>query len=399
MTLKHRLDQLRGQGGGRAAAPSAPGTLAERLRRSARRRAQARSTDPRRPSDQALAVRLEGEVLDAGVIVMERALPLDHWHGERPLAALQDAHARLPEVAGVELEGLVFMDTETTGLAGGSGTVAFLLGLARVQGQEFRVRQYLLSTFGGESAMLCDAARWLGGAAALVSFNGKTFDAPLLHTRCRMTGNPDPFQDLRHLDLLHPVRRAFSASWSDCRLVTAEEELLQFFRSNDLPGSEAPEAWFEWIHYGHAERLPAVARHNHWDLVSLAALLPLLGDVYAHPGEWGADVRSVARALLKRGQYRQARVLLEDHESKLDERGLLDLAWLYRREECWDEARVIWETLAEQDNADAQEWLAKYYEHQAKDYRRALVYAAKLPDLGPHLQRRRRLEDRLGQAG
>lgn len=398
MTLKTKLDRLRAQRGQDILIDPVSPDIAERMRRM-RPRKQPRRLPVNAISDELLAVRVHGRVEAPGLIVIDRRLDLDACHGGFVLRELFATEAVLPEVEHHALHELVFMDTETTGLAGGSGTLVFLLGLARIEGHALEVRQYLLTAFAGEAAMLESAAKWLQGARAMVTFNGKSFDAPLLTSRARLAGVEDAFGALDHIDLLHTTRRAFGSRWDDCRLATVEKELLQFTRLDDLPGSEAPEAWFEWVHTGRFERLPGVAEHNYWDLVSLAALLPLLGEVHRDPRMWDADVHAFARAHIKHNRHDRARNLLEDCRDVLTEKALLELAWLYRREDDWESARDIWEPLAEQGSHEAREWLAKYYEHVAKDIRQALDHASVLPDQACHAQRRKRLEDRLAKAG
>ena len=168
---------------------------------------------------------------------------------------------------------LHFFDTETTGLAGGTGTRAFMLGLGAWHEGVFRVRQLTLTTLGGESAMLELFASWLAPDAVLVSYNGRSYDAPLLATRYRLARRRSPLPGLPHLDLLYPTRRRYRGVWENCRLATIERELLGIVRDDDLPGSEAPRAWREWLAGGSARDLRRVGEHNRQDLVSLAQLL------------------------------------------------------------------------------------------------------------------------------
>ena len=167
---------------------------------------------------------------------------------------------------------LRFLDTETTGLAGGTGTLAFVVALADWRGERLRVRQLLLTRPAGEAAMLdCFAAWWQPGDE-LVSYNGRSFDAPLLATRCRLHRRANPLLERVHHDLLHRVRRRYRGRWENCRLITAERELLGVQRIDDLPGSAAPAAWRDWLANGRAGELLRVLDHNRQDLVSLALL-------------------------------------------------------------------------------------------------------------------------------
>ena len=137
----------------------------------------------------------------------------------------------------------------------------------------FRVRQLTITTIAAEIAMLRVFATWLQPDTVLVSYNGKCYDAPLLATRYRLARIPNPLSGLGHLDLLHPVRRHWKNVWQNCRLATAERELLGVMREDDLPGSEAPTAWLSYLRGGSALNLRRVLAHNLQDLRSLAGVL------------------------------------------------------------------------------------------------------------------------------
>jgi uncharacterized protein YprB with RNaseH-like and TPR domain len=168
---------------------------------------------------------------------------------------------------------LLHFDTETTGLAGGTGTRAFMIGAADWIDGRFRVRQLTITSMAAELAMLRVFAGWLGEDTVLVSYNGKSYDAPLLATRYRLARLKNPLLNLGHLDLLHPVRRRWKGIWENCRLATAERQLLGVVREDDLPGSEAPAAWLTYLRGGSAVNLRRVAQHNAQDLKSLAGVL------------------------------------------------------------------------------------------------------------------------------
>jgi hypothetical protein len=330
----------------------------------------------RRPDEHALATLLGGRVSAPGLIEVVNRLPLGRRHGSASLASLAEPMAALP---GGMVEGdWLFLDTETSGLSGGTGTLAFLVGMARVDLDCLEVRQWLLTAFAGEAPMLAAVAAW-GGQGTLVSYNGRAFDVPLLLTRLRLQGKPDPFSGRAHRDLLFPTRRAFATRWEDCRLATVEQRLLGFTRTADVPGAEVPLAWFDWLHRGDTARLPGVLRHNLWDLVSLAALLPALAEAYSAPHAAGADVAAVAQHWLDEGDATRALVILEAAEPLLDARGLSLLARLHRRHGEWRLAVSIWSRLAEQGDTAALEHLAKYHEHVERDCETALRFAEQLP--------------------
>lgn len=168
---------------------------------------------------------------------------------------------------------LIHFDTETTGLAGGTGTRAFMIGAADWVGDRFRIRQLTITSMCAEASMLRTFASWLDSETVLVSYNGKCYDAPLLATRYRLARQANPLAGLRHLDLLHPVRRRWKGVWENCRLGTVERQLLGVVREDDLPGSEAPAAWLAYLRGGSAANLRRVADHNAQDLRSLAGVL------------------------------------------------------------------------------------------------------------------------------
>ena len=134
-------------------------------------------------------------------------------------------------------ERFLFLDTETTGLAGGTGTTAFMVGVAWIEGRVLRLAQWLLAGFAGEAALLERVAERFGRADAIVSFNGKSFDLPLLKARARLAARELGAGRLIHIDLLHITRRLLVAGWPDCRLCTAEARALQLERTDDLPGA------------------------------------------------------------------------------------------------------------------------------------------------------------------
>jgi len=177
---------------------------------------------------------------------------------------------------------LLAFDTETTGLAGGTGTRAFMIGAADWRAGGLRIRQLCITKLAAEEAMLETFAGWLEPETVLVSYNGKSYDRPLLSTRYRLARQRDPLLALRHVDLLHPVRRRYRGVWANCRLATVERELLGVLREDDLPGSEAPGAWLGYLRGGSASKLRRVGLHNAQDLRSLFGLIEALQDV---PGD------------------------------------------------------------------------------------------------------------------
>ncbi|QIK80723.1 ribonuclease H-like domain-containing protein [Lysobacter sp. HDW10] len=181
----------------------------------------------------------------------------------------------------IQTRDLLFFDTETTGLSGGTGTRAFMIGAADIQGALLRVRQLTMSTLQAEVAMLQTFQSWLSPSTVLASYNGKSYDAPLLRTRYRLMRLAEPLTGLDHVDLLYPSRRQWKGQFENCRLATIERHVLRVVREDDLPGSEAPAAWLHYLRGGSATLLRRVLAHNHQDVVSLARLFIRLSEMGA----------------------------------------------------------------------------------------------------------------------
>ena len=404
--LGRRLDALRRASGqstvnGHDGGASEPVTALRRQLRGSRV-GRERPSPRRAPADdQGLAAKLGGVLIDEGVIRIHERLPADATHGQWPLVEAP-LGAALPLCAGATDDvgrAWVFMDTETTGLAGGTGTLVFLLGMARFAGGVLELTQLLLTGFQGEAAMLHAAREVLGDSDTLVTFNGRSFDSPLLAARYRLSSLTNPFAGLAHVDLLHPTRRTFKHRWPDCRLQTAERRLLGVRRVDDLPGSEAPRAWFDWLRFGRDAALPAVCAHNRLDLLSLAVLPAALHQCHLDPIASGANVLACARHARREAGHGDAEQLLFDylhrHRARLDAEGLLELARLARRRGAWQLAVALWEQLADAGESAAMEHLAKYYEHQARDYARAAALTSLLLACAPEDRRHRRRHARL----
>lgn len=260
--LAQRLKLLQREAGKAPPLPSPE--VPESIRRllGLRTRASLRAVNPSRPPDR----HLPGDEIAPGLHYFESR------HEAPALPDIIDA-SFAKDFDTVQPGQLLCFDTETTGLAGGTGTRAFMIGAAdRVDGQ-LRIRQLLTTTIAAEHTMLETFARWLEPDTVLVSYNGRSYDAPLLKARYRLARLPCPITPLAHLDLLHPVRRRYRSLWENCRLATVERRLLQVLREDDLPGSEAPRAWRDYLAGGSATDLRRVLAHNHTDVRSLMQLL------------------------------------------------------------------------------------------------------------------------------
>jgi len=265
-------DKLRGLRRQAGVLPPAPAPVATRERPALpdnisqllgiRRRAQSAPQRPQRKEPASLP----GQTITPGLQLSETCSP---WPPSPSM--FHAAFARIDEVIAPGRP--VLFDTETTGLAGGTGTRAFMIGVADWHEGHFRERQLLITTLAAEAAMLDCFASWLWPDSVLVSYNGKSYDAPLLKTRFRLHQRACPLAGLPHIDLLHPVRRQWRGVWENCRLATAERQLLKVVREDDLPGAEAPAAWLGFLRGGSAAPLHRVAHHNSQDLRSLGGIL------------------------------------------------------------------------------------------------------------------------------
>jgi uncharacterized protein YprB with RNaseH-like and TPR domain len=307
--------------------------LRERLRqrlaslRVAAPRAPAASLVPAPPTPavedrRALEDQVGGEVLEGArgtYLRVERRYPLESVHGRVVLAEALAHPVRLrardrgPDGARtLRLADAVFLDTETTGLAGGTGTVAFLIGTGQVEGDDFVVRQLALRDYPEEAAVL-EALHAALGDRPLVTFNGRAFDWPLLLTRFSLQRLK--VRERAHLDLLPQARRLWSGSLPSAALSMLERHVLGLVREEDLPGSEVPAAWFRWLRTGEGGLLARAFRHNETDVVSMLALLARIGAVL--DGETASLIASprdhlgTARLLLEHGDVERARRCLE----------------------------------------------------------------------------------------
>ena len=201
------------------------------------------------------------------------------------------------------LRHLLFIDLETTGIAGGAGTYAFLVGCAWFDGGRFRIRQFFLSSFTAERALLEAVGDVADTAGTVVSYNGKSFDLPLIETRFALHRLETPFAGMPHIDMLHPARRMWRGVDAACRLSTLEESLCGYVREGDVAGFEIPARYFHYVHAGDARPLAAVFEHNRLDLLSLALVTARAAQLL----DEGAPGARTAREALGMGRLVRAR--------------------------------------------------------------------------------------------
>jgi hypothetical protein len=276
------------------------------------------------------------------------------------------------------------MDCETTGLAGGAGTYAFLVGLGYLSGNKFRLEQYFMEDFHQERAVLTAVMERMSKFKFLVSFNGKCYDLPLLESRWLINRMESDSSRWVHFDLLFPSRRLWKRRIGDCSLGNLEQEILRVKREVDVPSFMIPQIYFDYLRSGKVEPLIPVFHHNLHDILSMVKLSFLIDRVLDDyiPVELKnpLDLYSLGRIhynfgnfQLSEGYYRQA--LTEELSLDIRSTVYLSLAFVYKRMGLWEKAREVWSELAEGDypfQPRVFEELAKYYEHRMKDYPRAL---------------------------
>jgi uncharacterized protein YprB with RNaseH-like and TPR domain len=315
---------------------------------------------------------------------------------------------------------LVYLDTETTGLSGGTGTCAFLIGIGAADGAQFTIRQFFLRDYPEEKAMLAALAEALARYHGIVTFNGKSFDLPLLETRYSLARMESPFARLLHLDLLHPARRLWKLRLENCNLTHLEDEVLGIRRQGDVEGSEIPGIYFNYLRTGNACGLQPVFYHNALDIITLAALTVELARTISHvlesaPSSAGLlfessaiarsnlqhnlcdeskdkpaatiplhplDLFSLSRIFERAGVPEHSvatceRALAAGLPEPIETRALLHLATQHKRQRRYERAVEVWTELGRRE-ADyavlALEQLAMHYEHRRRDVRAALLY-------------------------
>ncbi len=312
-------------------------------------------------------------------------------HGREPLAcALAESGSTLAALArdtaleGLSLESAAFVDTETTGLSGGTGTYAFLIGIGRFDGASYRVDQVFMADPSQEAAQLEYVAELLRAASGIVTFNGRTFDLPLLATRYRLHRRPSPFGGLPHLDLLPVARRLYRRRLRSCSLASLEAQVLGVRREADVPGWLVPTRYFDFQRDGDARPLAGVFAHNVTDILSMVSLAAHFGrafraplEVLCHPEDW----LSLSQLYAGAGMWAEAATVCEAASSRatscsLAEEALASAARAARRAGDWQRAVAAWQGLIDGGSPQlaAFEELAKYYEHRApeRDPARAL---------------------------
>jgi tetratricopeptide (TPR) repeat protein len=319
---------------------------------------------------------------------------------------------------------LVFVELDTSGLAGGGGTYAFLVGLGWFDGASFLVRQLLLSGYAAERVLLEEVADLAARSGTLVTYNGKTFDVPLIETRFLFHRMPPPFSDVPHLDMLHHARRLWrpratsgpreerdGRTQTTCRLSAMEASVLGHLRENDVPAFEVPSRYFHYVRTGDARPLEAVFEHNRLDLLALAMLTATAATLL----EEGPAASRTASEALGLGRVYERCDLTEEARACYARAAALggscaeqgEALWAYgvscRRAGQFDAAAEAWQRiLALRDcpahiTKDAAEALAVHHEHRLRDFRAARLFAVHSLELTVSATRREAARHRVAR--
>jgi len=321
--------------------------------------------------------------------VRENFFPNDYMCGDTLLSQIfKSSTHKLSHLVGdkriseIDIRKTVFLDTETTGLSGGAGTFIFLIGLGYFTENQFCVRQYFMRDYNEEQALLSALNELLLKFESVITYNGKSFDLPLMETRFIMSGMEMNLKNPAHLDLLYPVRRLWKRRLENCSLSTVEREILGVYRENDVPGYLVPEIYFRYLRTGDARDIKGVFEHNLQDILSLVVLTAKINDFFREPlnnNFYPLDIFSLGKIYDKRKEYIKSSFYYNEAlKSNLPGEEFLEalklISFTYKRLEKWEEAEKVWKETINKSREFIYypyEELAKYYEHHLKDYKKA----------------------------
>lgn len=358
---------------------------------------------------------IPGQVIGEGdghFYLVRRDFPLSHMQGSVELGAVLRTishhiafSACDPELEDFDPRATLFMDTETTGLSGGAGTVAFLVGVGYFVDDLFRLDQCFMRDFDEEEPLLRYLAELFTTRNALVGYNSKSFDLPLLRTRFIQNRIPFRLDGCMHYDAMHAARRIWKERLGSCTLGNVEQEILGLRREGDVPGHLIPQMWFDYLRTRDARPLKGVFYHHQMDILSLVALTGLVSHLLEQPSgsgfEHAEDRLSLVRMHFRQKHYsdviEHAMRFLEHEDVSPLRRECLDmLAMACKRTQRFEEMALYFERLVDEfpSHMEARLELAKHCEHRLRDLERAEALCAQALEL---LERRAVLmrDDRL----
>lgn len=291
---------------------------------------------------------------------------------------LMQGDETLPER--IDPQRILFLDTETTGLSHGAGTVAFLVGVGWFEDRTLIVRQYLMRDYDEEIFVLRHTLNHLNKSDLLCTFNGRSFDMPLLASRFVMQRMHLPLEDIPHADLLHTARRVWKLRLRSCRLAALEEHIYNEPRKDDLPGAEVPQRYFDYLKTKNFSLLDDILRHNAQDIATLARLLYTLAELHENPlrAEHIQDIFSLGRVYEKRGLREEARQCYRAADAgSMSALSRERLAVTLTRDRNPQEAARIYEKMISCRQCGAKPYIAlsKLLEHKLSDLPRAAEIA------------------------
>jgi uncharacterized protein len=339
--------------------------------------------------------RVKGKVVSTPfgeIFVAEETFPSHFRCGEMALCEILDiptypAHllTRDERLKDLDLRKTLFVDTETTGLSGGTGVIAFMIGAGFFNGDGFVVRQLFMRDYSEERASLFVLKDLLDSFEFLVTFNGRQYDLPLLETRFILSRMPARVREIPHLDLLPPSRRLWKGAYENCRLVTLESRVLGMGREDDVPSEWIPQLYFDYIQTGDGGKIHRVFYHNRMDVITMVALAGRIHLAYHDPDaskpRKGVEHFALGRLFWDHRSFEKAIPCFEAALKRCDE----DLAWevmrwlsrAFKKTGQAERARSLWEemmTWPHKKDAFPHVELAKDCEHRMKNIEMAVTY-------------------------
>ena len=323
--------------------------------------------------------------------LIRTVFPIGYKHGSHQLTT-SGINSLLPLAAfdlscnseTIDFGSVIFIDTETTGL-GGAGAVAFLIGVGRIIDEGFELLQYIIPDYSDETAMLEDLNSIFSDEISVVTFNGKSFDLPLLTDRLIINRVGRKLSFKHHLDLLHSSRRLFKRRLQSCTLTNLERELLGFHRTDDIPGYLVPSVFFDWLNGEDLSKMNAVIEHNRLDIVSLFFLARLISEAYSTTGgslEYPEDLHSLSKWYDRRQEREKIEVVYNQAErlsGAMSAEAVLFYARSFKRLRKFDESIELLSKVTSENSRHgflANIEMAVHYEHRTKDLHKALEHAA-----------------------
>jgi uncharacterized protein YprB with RNaseH-like and TPR domain len=318
--------------------------------------------------------------------VVEKTYKSCYMHGEIKLDSVFNISPEILKLIAknsvfesLDFSRAVFIDTETTGLAGGTGTLAFLIGVGFFEGNDFKITQYFISDYDEEAAALYSLSGLLKNFDSMVSFNGKSFDIPLLSTRYMLNRIENPLEKTFHLDLLACARRLYRERLESVSLSSLETNLLSLEREGDIPGYEIPSVYFKFLRDKNPYPIKPIFYHNRMDILSMVTLTVNMAKSFKAPFDSrncaNQDYYCLGRVFEDMRMFEQSIKCYQKalNVSGVRKRSYTQLSLLYKRLDHWQEAESLWIDMAKSNinTIFALVELAKYYEHKLKDYDKA----------------------------